>query len=180
LTDPGYARILGDCFRGVGLEAKGVEMSGWKELLTWSFEGERFEDHGLDLRDLKELGYLRDALSETAKTLWKADHLERDRVPRGFEEGLRLKIFSIQAGSASLPVCFWSTDELVDGEPQAYLEEAALSVANTVDAANGGERLPDRFPRHLLPKVQAFGSSLAGTERVSITISGRKATVTKV
>lgn len=61
-------------------------------ITTQTFNGKRFEDHGLDLDVLPELIAYKTLLVETAKALWRAKNPERQRVcsfnPRWFSIGI--------------------------------------------------------------------------------------------
>ena len=69
-----------------------------RDLTTLRFEGPRFEDHGLDLDVLPELMAYKALLIETAKSLWRAQHLGRERLPKGFEANLSIKFYELSKG----------------------------------------------------------------------------------
>src|SRR5882672_9728010 len=73
---------------------------GWKKLMSWTFKGSRFDDHGVALEDLGTLSHLRELLVETAADLWKKENPDYERLPKGFEHEIQLKLFDIGVGSA--------------------------------------------------------------------------------
>jgi len=136
------------------------------DLTTLTFEGVDFADHGLELGILPDLAAYKQLVVETAKALWKAKHPERERLPKGFEEGIRLKFFSIQAGSTAIPIKREvSTDAR---EPQQELfeddsiivDEAAALIEEAVDAASKEQLLPEHFPRNVIRLFDDFGRNL--------------------
>ena len=80
-------------------------MSGqWKEVVRLRFQGERFRDHALDLLALSELSQFQKLVAETAKSLWRAAHPDRERLPPHFEQRTRLCLRQIEEGSAVAPL----------------------------------------------------------------------------
>lgn len=155
---------------------------GWKELLTWTFKGPRFEDNGVDLSDLAALHDLRDLLIENAKELWKRENPSRVRLPRGFEERIQLKVFELLPGSAVVPVCYKEDDlappllpldELQDPRDViSKLPRAAAIVVSAIRAAEHGDPLPSELPRHLLPSFEALARTLRVEDTVGLRLPG--------
>src|SRR5712692_597257 len=75
-----------------------------RNLVTHTFNGTRFQDHGIDLDVLPDLLAFRTLLVETAKELWRRHHPGRLRLPKNFEDSLQLKFFEVQPGSAAIPL----------------------------------------------------------------------------
>jgi len=67
--------------------------------------GPRFEGHGIPLEVLKDLAVLEEMIVEVAKWKYLKDHPERLRSPRGFTEGIELKLTGIDEGSAIPVIC---------------------------------------------------------------------------
>lgn len=155
-------------------------MSDWKLLLNWTFDGDRFEDHGLALDDLKELAHLRDALVETTKELWRSEHPERKNLPKNYEQSLTLRFFEIQPGSACVPVTYSPEPQMPlpatvsDDTITGQLVDAAALLVETYAAIHGREPLPPGLPRAVLPKLALLGSTLGAGERVFVEVPGRK------
>lgn len=155
-------------------------MSDWKLLLNWTFDGERFDDHGLALDDLKELAHLRDALVETTKELWRSEHPERERLPRNFEQSLTLRFFEIQPGSSCVPVNYSPEPQMPlpatvpEDTITGQLVDAAALLVDTYAAIHTRQPLPTALPRAVLPKFALLGSTLAPGERVFVEVPGRQ------
>jgi hypothetical protein len=162
------------------------EMSGqWKEITKIAFKGERFKDHALDLMALAELSQFQRLIAETAKTLWRTQNPDRERLPKRFEDRTRLCLRRIEEGSAVAPL-----EVYVEDEEEGYLQEEigeelrfdgpaelieAVELANEVFEALDEEKpLPERFPRSLLPDYQKWGRSLAEDEEIEIQREGSR------
>src|SRR2546425_11712784 len=76
----------------------------WKEVVRLAFKGQRFKDHALDLSALDELVQFQKIVTETAKALWLAANPDRERLPKHFEERIRLCLRKIEEGSAVAPL----------------------------------------------------------------------------
>src|ERR1035438_2277452 len=75
-----------------------------RQLVTHTFKGKRFEDHGLDLDVLPDLYAYKELLVATAKELWRRHHPARQRLPKNFEDSLCLKFFKLMEGSVAVPI----------------------------------------------------------------------------
>ena len=73
-------------------------MDEWETILIWKFKGPRFEDHGIELKDLAALASLRGAFVEAAKQIWHQDNPDAKNLPAHFEDNIILKVFGIEQG----------------------------------------------------------------------------------
>lgn len=141
-----------------------------RDVTTITFSGPRFEDAGLELDVLSELLAYRKLLIETAKELWRSENRERQRLPKGFEESIRLKFYSIEAGSAAVPIKrIVSHDDslLFDPSPRAdEIDEAAQLIDETIAAVSADRTIPDRMPKTALPLLAALGEYLREGEAI--------------
>lgn len=151
-------------------------MSGqWKEVVKLAFKGQRFKDHALDLSAITELSQYQNLIAETAKTLWRASHPDRERMPRHFEDRTRLCLRRIEEGSAFAPLEVYVEDadikELFEPEPTEVT--AAIELAERVFLAiERDEPLPSEFPKSLLPEYEKLGQSLNENESIEVSRSG--------
>jgi hypothetical protein len=136
------------------------------DLTVLTFTGEDFVDHGLELDILPDLVAYKQLVVETAKALWRARHPERERLPKGFEDGIRLKFFTIESASAAIPI---KREVLLDdhGEQQdlfesdiAIVDDAAALIEEAVDSVSQRDVLPDQFPKNVIPFFDDFGRCL--------------------
>lgn len=137
------------------------------------FTGGRFEKNKgwLDLDILPELQVYKTLLVETAKEEWKRRNPGRERLPRGFEENIRVGFREIIEGSCTIPV-----ERLVDVEDelfeQAYVEDEVDEAVRIIDAtlisAREDRPFPDRLPARIIPLFEDWGKTLAPDEGIEL------------
>ncbi len=137
-------------------------MQSRHHLATLTFDGPHYADHGLDLDDLQELAAYRKIVVETAIELWRRHNPGRDRLPKGFEEGIVLKFYQLTAGSATVPI-----ERVVDESGQDVpfriedeVEEAAEIIDHALAAASEDSAPPVRLPASVVPMIQKWGETL--------------------
>jgi hypothetical protein len=141
-----------------------------RDVTTITFSGPRFDDAGLELDVLSELLAYRKLLVETAKELWRSENRERQRLPKGFEDSIRLKFYSIESGSAVVPIKrIVSHDDslLFEPSPRAdEIDEAAQLIDETITAVSEDRAIPVRMPKTALPLLAALGENLREGEMI--------------
>jgi hypothetical protein len=153
-----------------------------RTVLTHTFKGKRFNDHGLSVDVLEELIVLKKLLVEIASELWRRKNPERKRLPAGFSE-LDLKFYEIRSGSAQvelkrqnsikpafLALMEASTDE--DVAEADEIDEAANMISGCIRATAEGRMLPDAMPKEQVPKFALFGKTLRSDESFEISTPG--------
>ena len=95
--------------------------------------GARFEGHSIPLELLKNLSVLERLIIEAARLEYFRDHPDRQRVPRGFADGIKLKLTGIEEGSA-VPVIslFVIAHRLLFPENQYYFKRARDAIVRTI------------------------------------------------
>jgi hypothetical protein len=139
-------------------------MNDLDPLITLTFKGERFEDHGLDLDALQELTAYQRVITETAKEIWRQNHPNRARLPKNIEDEYTLKLFTLKAGSVSAPLCRKAKPSLFVVPTE--LDAAVELVTEVVHSVEYGKPLPEEFPRSLLYLLSACGKSLRDDESI--------------
>ncbi len=140
-----------------------------RDVTTITFSGPRFEDAGLELDVLSELLAYRKLLIEAAKELWRSENRERQRLPKGFENSIRLKFYSIEAGSAIVPIKRVTArdDSLLFDPPHGdEIDEAAQLIDETIVAISHDRPVPERMPKAALPLLAALGEHLREGEAI--------------
>jgi len=141
-----------------------------RDVTTITFAGPRFDDAGLEIDVLSELIAYRKLLIETAKELWRSENRERQRLPKGFEESIRLKFYSIEPGSAAVPIkrVVPTDDTLLFAVPARVdeIDEAAQLIDETIAAASEDRPIPERMPKTALPLLAALGENLRQGEAI--------------
>ncbi len=149
----------------------------WKEVVRLAFKGQRFRDHALDLSALTELAHFQRIVAETAKALWRAAHPDRERLPRNFEVRTRLCLRRIEEGSAVAPLEVYIEEpevpELFEREP-TEINEAINLAHNVLQALEGDDPLPEKFPRALLSDYERWGQEMTEDEVIEVTPPGKQ------
>jgi hypothetical protein len=148
-----------------------------KELTTIKFCGPSFEDHGLEIDVLPELVQYKRILIETSKELWRRNHPDRERVPRGFENSIRIKFYDLREGSTAVPLFREvAQDEQLsfgfDGEDE--LDQAVEIVESGLQSAQEDRPLSESFPRNVLHMFESFGVSLREKDSLQLKSPKRK------
>jgi len=131
-----------------------------------SYEGRRFEAHTLPVEVAAELEALQELVVELAQHLYKEDHPERKRLPKGFSNEFHLHIERIDEGSARPALALFTAASLLSGHIQngEYFERARDLI---VECIASEESIPKEFPLDLLRYFNRFGRSLEEGETVS-------------
>ena len=134
-------------------------------LVTNTFKGRRFDDHGLDLEVLPELVIYHRIVVETAKELWRKNNPEKQRLKKNIDEDYRLKIFNLEEGSVSVPIY----RELPSGQlfiVPDELDEAVELVNEAIECVDSGRRIPENFPKNVIPIFANYGRTLQDDEYI--------------
>ena len=150
-------------------------MSKGIEFLAPRLVGERFNNHAIPLEILKELSVLEEMIVEVAKWKYLQDHQDRQRVPRGFTDGISIKMTSIEDGSAIPKLAlFMACVTLLPPENQQYFEKARDAIVNSVDAAERDEtRITQYLPTSLLVYFDKIGRGLRDNESIEFNPSNQ-------
>jgi hypothetical protein len=133
-------------------------------LASLRFDGERFEDHSLDVDCVGELAAYKKLVMECAKELWRRAHPDYERLPRGFEDRLALRFSEVAPGSAVIPLRRVVMEDPPPLDFDDEFDQAAALVDDAIAAADGDELLPTAFPRNVIPLFREFGKSLRESE----------------
>lgn len=138
--------------------------------------GERFEGHAIPLEFLKDLAVLEELIVEVAKLEFLKDHPGRRRSPRGFTEGVTLKLTGVAAGSAMpLIELVPEAETLLPPKNQRYFERARDTIVRAIAAAERKEEVTAILPEKMLTYFDRIGRSLKNGERIAFAAPGRDA-----
>jgi hypothetical protein len=149
--------------------------------VTHVLKGVRFEGHSIPLTVLPDLTAYRDLVLEVARALFFRENPERQRVPKGFEEGFDLVLRGIGEGSAvallerrtSVPAQL----PLLNPRPADIFEQARDVVNLTIAAMRSGTPAPAAFPLEAVRCFNNFGRTLRDDESIEIRGPGGHAAV---
>ena len=143
-------------------------MSNQIDFLTPRFVGARFEKHSLPLEILRDLSVFQELVTETAKWIYLKEHPERQRIPKGFLDGITIGLTAIEPGSVKPKMILVMATALLGlfpPENQAYFEKARDVIVTTIDAAEKNkENITDHLPENLLNYFDRMGRSLLDDE----------------
>jgi hypothetical protein len=131
------------------------------------FTGARFDDHTLPVDVARDLAAYESLIVDLAKHLYRTDHPDRQRIPKGFASNFHLDISRIDEGSAKpmLVLVLSGALALVGGE-RDYFDQARDLVAECIAAPE--DALPEKFPKELLAHFNQLGRSLREGESLEL------------
>ena len=145
----------------------------WIEVVRLAFEGARFHGHALDLSAIGELGQFQQLVAETAKSLWRAANPDRERLPKRFEDRIRLCLRRVEEGSAVAPLEVYVEQSGLFGPEAPEVTEAVDLAYRALRAAELDEPLPDGLPRALVGYYAQFGQGLGADEAMKVAPIGK-------
>jgi hypothetical protein len=137
------------------------------EFLKPRLTGKRFDDHTIPLELLEDFAALEELLIEVAKWIYLNENTDRRRVPRGFADGVALKLSSIENGSVIPNILLVSTSlGLFPNHNQQYFEKAKQNILLSIDAAGKEEQVTTFIPENLLVYFNRIGKRLKDDETI--------------
>ncbi len=131
--------------------------------------GKRFDGAAIPLDVLTDLAVIEEMVIEIAKWCFLQDHPDRARSPRGFAEGIELKLTEIGDGSAVPVIALVMASRAAPAIPpenQKYLEKAREAIVGAVAAAEQNQRVLDHLPGKCLAYFDRLGRSLRDGEAI--------------
>ncbi len=142
-------------------------MSNLVPFMSPRLVGERFNGHAIPLEVLKDLAVLEEMVIEVAKWRFLKEHQDRQRTPRGFTDGISLKVTDIGEGSAVpiIALCFTGATMLMNPY-QPFFEQARANIIDAIDAAEHDEPITTHLPENLLSYFDTLGRNLREGEQI--------------
>jgi hypothetical protein len=128
--------------------------------------GPRFDGGVVPLHVLADFAVLEQMIVDIAKWKFREENPDRKRVPRGFTDGISLKLTGVEDGSA-VPVIslFLAATTLFPPAAKSYFEDARAAIVGSIREAEHGQPITDLPPR-MLGYFARFGRSLEPGEAV--------------
>ncbi|WP_019627245.1 hypothetical protein [Thioalkalivibrio sp. ALJT] len=137
------------------------------EFLSPQLVGERFRQHTIPLELLKDLAVLEELVVEIAKHCYREAHPGRQRIPRGFTDGISLHLRAIDTGSAIARIDLKTPDgELLPPAAVIFFEQARERLVQAIAAAGSGGSVEAHLPASLLGYFDRIGRGLREGEYV--------------
>jgi hypothetical protein len=141
-----------------------------EEFAYFGLHGGRFDKRGFPVDALGEVAAYRDLLFVVSRDVYLKDHPERERVPRGFEEELNLRLTDVREGSsiASLELLPSGARAGTASLPgiDGVFEAARDLLTDAVKAIADGAEVPELFPVAAISKLRKLGKTLRSGERL--------------
>ena len=134
------------------------------------YVGARFEEHRLPLDVLPDLSAFRDLLVSYVKVGWRATHVRRERLPKGFEKSIAFDLVNIKDGSA-VPMLAWDRKTVQQFLPdfkdelETLVEDAYAKVLTLFDDANAPNANVELTSENIRA-LNKFASGLRPDERI--------------
>lgn len=140
------------------------------EILRPRLRGARFEHGAVPLSVLRDVAVLEEMLVELTKHQYRQANPQRQRLPRGFLDGVEVRLVGIEDGSAVLRLLLCvSTSVLPTLHPVfQYAEQAQQSLVEVIDGAGRGQIDTGAFPPAALAYFDRFGRSLRADEAIDL------------
>ena len=133
--------------------------------------GGRFEEGGIPFDMLKDLAVLQEMLIEVAKWRFLEDNPNRVRSPRGFTDGVELRLSRIDEGSVR-PVFALSYGSsqfaMLASQKRLYFERARDSIIDAISAAERSGAVLAHLPESSLAYFNRIGRSLRDNEYIEL------------
>lgn len=141
------------------------------EFIQPRFDGRRFEDHTLPIEVARDLAAYETLVIELAKHLYLKEHVDRQRVPKGFTADFHLHLERIDDGCARPLLSVVIAGVLgLSGGTSTYFERSRDLISECIAAPEG--QLPAEFPRGLLAHFNQIGRSLRSDETLELPRAG--------
>ena len=125
-----------------------------------------YESCALDERALREIVKVMQAISETAKELWRAEHPSRERMPKGFGESNRVWVRAIRPGSAVVLLDHSPLDGARNGATGDALAGAVSFMRDSFRAARDGADAPPGLTPQMSERYSQLGSALEASAAI--------------
>lgn len=140
-----------------------------KPFLKPRITGARFAGGAIPLEVLADFAVLSEMILEVAKWKYREENPLRHRVPRGFSDGISLKLTGVEEGSAVPIISLVVGSALLHpAESEQYFHVARDTVISAIAAAEQGTRITDHLPEKLLGYFDRFGRNLAEDEAIEL------------
>ncbi len=146
-----------------------------QEFMRPRLTGARFDGHAIPLEVLGDLAVLEEMVIEVAKWKFLQANPGRKRSPRGFTDGVSLRLTGVAEGSA-IPVIslLIASAGLFPPNNQIYLEQARDSIIHAIGAAEKNKSITQHLPEEVLNYFDKMGRNLRDGEAIEFTAAGEK------
>lgn len=133
--------------------------------------GSRFDDHTIPVNILEDFKVIEELLIEVAKGIYLVENSNRKRVPKGFSDGVYLKLENIEEGSTIPKLIIASTISLNSLFPLesfdnfSYFEKAKEKIISVITSVNEDIPIDEDFQKYLI-FFNKIGKNLLDDENI--------------
>ena len=151
--------------------------------LTPELHGGRFEKHIVPLEFLKDLTALQSMVFEVAKQKFREANPDRQRLTKGFTDGIELGLSGIEEGSTKLVIeILVAGTTLQPAHPSAaYFDQAKEAIIDVIQASESKGAIASHLSPEAIRLFDRLGKGLRDGEsfQLSSPSSSKKATLTR-
>ena len=132
--------------------------------------GDRFNDHSIPLDFLTGLAPFQALIVEAAKVEYLRTHVNRKRVPKGFEDSIELKLTSLKQGSVELDVDMdESNNPPLSPSQESYFVLARDRLITTIQEADQGRTVEhSTLSKEMLPHFEKIAGVITDREEIQL------------
>ena len=137
--------------------------------------GERFQGKSVPLELLRDLAVLEAMIIDIAKWRYVQENPDRQRVPRGFTDGVSLRMTGLAEGSAIAEIeLYVESGDMLPPAEQIYFEQARTHFLEAINAANDDQQaITAHLPEYILGYFDRLGRGLAEGEAIEFDSDSR-------
>ena len=136
------------------------------------FTGGFYDSCALDDRALQEIIKVMHAITDTAKELWRTEHADRARVPKGFNESNQVHMREIRSGSTAVVLESAIQEDAQLPLMNGFLNDAVEFMHNSCVAVRSGTEPPPGLTPALVDTYAQLGSKLDPSAALSFASRG--------
>lgn len=148
-----------------------IRKMGNEVFLAPRLTGLRFDDHTIPVNMLEDFSAIEELVIEVAKGIYLVENPNRKRVPKGFSDGVYLKLENIQEGSTIPKFMIASMISLNSMLPLdsfdnfSYFEKAKEKIISIISSVNQGIPIDEEFQKYLI-FFNKIGKNLLDDENI--------------
>lgn len=141
-------------------------------LVELRFSGGIYDSCALDDRALQEVIKVMHAITDTAKELWRTEHADRARIPKGFNQSNQVHMREIRSGSTAVALESAIQEDAQLPLMNGFLNDAVEFIHNSFIAVRNGTEPPSGLTPALVDTYAQLGSKLDPATALSLTPRG--------
>lgn len=131
------------------------------------FAGGRFEAEGMPVAALMEIRRFEVLVEEVARALYKRDHINRERTPRGFRSNFDLRVTRFDEGCVEAVLVRPAADASeLSVDLDDYFDRSRKMIFDEIEHFVNRRAFSSTFPQSVQSRLAMFGRSLRDEESI--------------